>query len=168
MQNRGNETKKERFKRIIVTRVNKVLDGLRFIGHCARKKFYEYSFEDVEDVFDALYKGVTSSRMQYCSPPPKKKFPLTEQAVDISCTNFPPFTIPLPDLPDGSEIEIGYTQTSVKTYVNIHINGAEACSAKFYLGRLVRCISHCEEEVTAQSLGKEYPISAEKQEEKII
>ena len=48
------ETKNERFRRIVVARVNKIIKLIQLIGNCANTANYEYSTQEVEKVFSAL------------------------------------------------------------------------------------------------------------------
>jgi len=52
------ETKAERFKRIGVPRVRRVLEGMGRLRHIANRATYEYSPEDAAKVLEALRKGV--------------------------------------------------------------------------------------------------------------
>lgn len=48
------ETRKKRFKRIAIKRVNKALNQLRILGNLANRSYYDYSDEDINRMFRAL------------------------------------------------------------------------------------------------------------------
>lgn len=56
------ENKRERFVRIAEARTNKILDMLRLLGNCSNKSNYEYTDEDVKQIFTAIDKEVKAAR----------------------------------------------------------------------------------------------------------
>ncbi len=50
----ANETKSEKFTRLAVPRINKVLNGLDSLGKLSNRSSYEYSDEQVEKMFAAI------------------------------------------------------------------------------------------------------------------
>lgn len=48
------ETKRERFLRLAKKRVDKTIDSLRILGNLSNKSVYEYTDEDIEQMFEAL------------------------------------------------------------------------------------------------------------------
>lgn len=56
------ENKRERFVRIAEARTNKILDMLRLLGNCSNKSNYDYTDEDVKQIFAAIDKEVKAAR----------------------------------------------------------------------------------------------------------
>ena len=77
---KSNETKRDRFIRVVERRVNKILDGLDALGMCSNKKNYEYSEADVMKIFKEIEvktKNIKSSFQSAISK--KKEFKLTRR-----------------------------------------------------------------------------------------
>jgi hypothetical protein len=49
-----NETKRDRFVRIVERRVDKILNNLDSLGKCSNRKNYEYSEKDVKKIFGEI------------------------------------------------------------------------------------------------------------------
>jgi hypothetical protein len=56
------ETKRDRFVRIVESRTNKILDMLRLLANCSNKSNYEYSDDDVKQIFSAIEKEVKTTK----------------------------------------------------------------------------------------------------------
>ena len=56
------ENKRERFVRIAEARTNKIIDMLRLLGNCSNKSNYDYSDEDVKQIFAAIDREVKAAR----------------------------------------------------------------------------------------------------------
>jgi hypothetical protein len=52
----NNETKRERFVRIVERRVNGILSSLDSLGKCSSKKNYDYNDEDIKKIFGEIDK----------------------------------------------------------------------------------------------------------------
>ena len=61
----SNNVKRERFIRIVETRVNKILYNLDNLGKCSNKRNYEYSEEDVRRIFREIERKVKETRLQF-------------------------------------------------------------------------------------------------------
>lgn len=59
-----NESKNERFKRLVVDRVNKAVKAIDRVGNCAGSA-YEYTPEEVEAVITALESAVANVKAKY-------------------------------------------------------------------------------------------------------
>ena len=68
--------REERFKKIAVKRVNKILEDLRLLGNCSNKGNYEYSEEDVKKIFAAIDKEYQKCRNKFYGIKDKEKFEL--------------------------------------------------------------------------------------------
>lgn len=47
-------TKRERFEKVAVARVNRIIKDLKLLGNCSNKNNYEYSDKDVRKIFAAV------------------------------------------------------------------------------------------------------------------
>ena len=65
------ESKREKFVRLAEARTNKILDMLQLLGNCANTNAYEYSQQDVDQIFNAIETEVREA---------KKKFQKVESA----------------------------------------------------------------------------------------
>ena len=112
------ESKADRFRRLIEARVNKAIKMIRLIGNCSKENVYEYSPEQVSQVFDVLQDELNQARLKYLLPgKPKKRFSLSEPYCTESLEAHLP-TIYL-DLPDGSCLRA--TATAVDEYPSIDV-----------------------------------------------
>jgi len=63
MVNKISDNKRERFKKLAVSRTNEVLKRLKVLGNCANRSAYEYSEEEINKIFteiDRMVKDVIS------------------------------------------------------------------------------------------------------------
>mgnify|MGYP000951489424 CR=1 FL=1 len=56
------ESKRDRFVRIVENRTNKILDMLRLLANCSNKSNYEYTDEDIKQIFAAIEKEVKATK----------------------------------------------------------------------------------------------------------
>lgn len=59
------ETKKQRFRRLAEQRTNKAIDMLRLIGNLSNRMNYDYSEEDVKQIFDALENELYAAKEKF-------------------------------------------------------------------------------------------------------
>lgn len=59
------ETKKERFERISSARHEKALDAIRLLENCSNKSNYEYTSEDVENLFSDIEKALSDAKASF-------------------------------------------------------------------------------------------------------
>ena len=64
-QERNNETKNEKFRRLAESRVNTVLDRLRLLGQLADKKNYDYTDEQVSKIFRAIDSELKDTKSKF-------------------------------------------------------------------------------------------------------
>lgn len=57
--------KRDRFIKIAEARTNKILDMLRLLGNCSEKSNYEYSEEDVRQIFSVLEREIKNTRSRF-------------------------------------------------------------------------------------------------------
>lgn len=72
------ETKSERFVRIAEKRTNKVLEELRKLGKCADRRTYDYTPEQVQQIFAAVLEATGKARSQYEFPAGRRRFSLSD------------------------------------------------------------------------------------------
>ena len=54
MKSKAEESKHEKFVRLAEARTNKIIDTLQLLGNCANTSFYEYTQDDVDQIFQAI------------------------------------------------------------------------------------------------------------------
>lgn len=57
--------KRDRFVRIVESRVNKIISSLENLGKCSNKRNYEYSENDVRKIFREIERKVKETRLQF-------------------------------------------------------------------------------------------------------
>ena len=71
------DAKKDNFKRIAENRVNKIIDMISKLENLNNTSFYEYTDEQIENIFDAIQKELDKQREQFRKVSKnKKKFEL--------------------------------------------------------------------------------------------
>jgi hypothetical protein len=58
----SNETRRERFIRIVERRVNIILKNMDSLGKCANKKNYEYTDKDIKKIFSEIDKKARETK----------------------------------------------------------------------------------------------------------
>lgn len=66
------ETKEERFKRVAVKRVQRVLDSLRSLSHCSNKRMYQWNNEQLKRIWNALDKELKKCRESFENSEPEE------------------------------------------------------------------------------------------------
>jgi len=59
------ETKRQKFIRIAETRTNSVLDRIRVLSNCSNPYAYEYSDEDVREIFATIDQALKKARAKF-------------------------------------------------------------------------------------------------------
>ncbi|MCG2700236.1 hypothetical protein L6274_04235 [Candidatus Parcubacteria bacterium] len=62
--NKG-ETKNDRFKRIVTKRTNNILNKIRVLSNCSNKNSYNYTFDEVNKVFNTIEKATREARNKF-------------------------------------------------------------------------------------------------------
>ncbi len=70
------ESKRERFKRIAENRTNKIINMIDLLGNCSNKNNYEYTDEDIKNIFNAIESSLKISKMKFAEKQEKGKFKL--------------------------------------------------------------------------------------------
>ena len=63
-----NENKKQRFKRLAMNRTKKVLNNLRILGHCSNRNLYDYSDNEVKEIFRVIEDEVRRIKTMFKKP----------------------------------------------------------------------------------------------------
>lgn len=69
----ADETRRERFVRVATRRVNKILDLLDVLGNCSNPMNYEYTDEQVQQIFDAIRAEVDEVQAKFLPDERKRK-----------------------------------------------------------------------------------------------
>jgi hypothetical protein len=57
--------KRDRFVRIVESRVNKIISSLENLGKCSNKRNYEYNENDVRKIFREIDRKVKETKLQF-------------------------------------------------------------------------------------------------------
>ena len=61
----ADESRHERFQRVAEARTNKIIDMLRLLGNCSTRTNYEYSEDEVQQIFEALEQEMEEARARF-------------------------------------------------------------------------------------------------------
>ena len=61
----ADESRHERFQRVAEARTNKIIDMLRLLGNCSNRTNYEYSEDEVQQIFEALEQEMEEARSRF-------------------------------------------------------------------------------------------------------
>ena len=65
MKSKAEESKHEKFVRLAEARTNKIIDTLQLLGNCANTSFYEYTQDDVDQIFQAIEIEVREAKRKF-------------------------------------------------------------------------------------------------------
>ena len=60
-----NETREDKFTRLAESRVNKIIDALRLLGHLSHKGNYTYTHDQVDAIFKAIQKDLNAAKAKF-------------------------------------------------------------------------------------------------------
>ncbi len=66
------ETKSQKFKRIAENRTNRIIEQIRVLGNLANTSNYEYSLDEVEQIFNSIKKELTNTKELFVMENEKK------------------------------------------------------------------------------------------------
>lgn len=66
------ESKRERFVRIVEARTNKIINMVRLLGNCSNSSAYEYTSADIDKVFLAIENELKEVRRKFSKTESKK------------------------------------------------------------------------------------------------
>lgn len=59
------ESKRERFVRLVEARTNKIIDMIQLLGNCSNQNQYEYTQKDVNKIFSAIQAELDAAKKRY-------------------------------------------------------------------------------------------------------
>ena len=91
------ESKSDRFVRLAEARVNKLIKMIRLLGNCSMKCNYEFTEDQVSQIFSTLYDELYKARAKYSiAKHDKKPFSLSDESEE-SMPEYPHSDLQLPD-----------------------------------------------------------------------
>jgi len=66
------QNKRDRFKKLAVSRTNVVLKRLKVLGNCANRSAYEYTEEEVNKIFSEVERKTREIKAEFHFPKNKK------------------------------------------------------------------------------------------------
>ena len=66
------ETKEQRFKRVVQKRVQNVLDSLRRLSQCSNKRMYAWNDEQLKKIWSAIDKELKDCKATFENTEPKE------------------------------------------------------------------------------------------------
>lgn len=66
--------RQDRFQRIATNRTNKILDMLRLLGNCSNTANYEYTEDEVRQIFSAIESEVKVQKAKFAASKANRKF----------------------------------------------------------------------------------------------
>lgn len=65
MKNATDESKHDKFVRLAEARTNKIIDTLQLLGNCSNTAVYEYSQDEVEQIFQAIEQELKAAKRKF-------------------------------------------------------------------------------------------------------
>ena len=62
MKKQAEESKHDKFVRLAEARTNKIIDTLQLLGNCSNTSVYEYTQDEVEEIFQAIVEPEKATR----------------------------------------------------------------------------------------------------------
>lgn len=116
------ESKSDRFVRLAEARVNKLIKMIRLLGNCSMKCNYEFTEDQVSQIFSTLYEELYKARAKYSlSAREKKRFSLS----DVSEEPVPEYPHTDLQLPDGTTLRASAIDDENFPAINIDMIGFE-------------------------------------------
>ena len=72
MAGKDNETKRDKFVRLAEARTNKIIDMIQLLGNCSNSSVYEYTQQDVEQIFSAIETELREAKKKFLKNEPAK------------------------------------------------------------------------------------------------
>ncbi|HQK35434.1 MAG TPA: hypothetical protein PK074_11980 [Spirochaetales bacterium] len=66
------ETKREKFVRIVEARTNKIINMIQLLGNCSNSSAYEYTPADIDKIFSAIENELKKARKKFSKIDSKK------------------------------------------------------------------------------------------------
>jgi len=65
MDQKNEENRAERFKRVASRRTNEILNRIRILGNCSNKSAYAYTEDDIQKIFSVIEKELRDARGKF-------------------------------------------------------------------------------------------------------
>ena len=65
MKKKVEESKHDKFVRLAEARTNKIIDMLQLLGNCSNTAVYEYTSDEVEEIFQAIEQEVREAKKKF-------------------------------------------------------------------------------------------------------
>lgn len=72
MKKQTGESKHDKFVRLAEARTNKIIDTLQLLGNCANTSVYEYTKDEVGEIFQAIEQELREAKKKFTKAEPKK------------------------------------------------------------------------------------------------
>ena len=72
MKKRAKESKHDKFIRLAEARTNKIIDTLQLLGNCSNTSVYEYTQDEVEEIFQAIEQELREAKKKFTKVEPAK------------------------------------------------------------------------------------------------
>lgn len=76
MNSKISENKRERFKKLAVSRTNEVLKRIKILSNCSNRSAYEYTEEEIYKIFSEIEKNIKEAKNKFKSNNKNKEFKL--------------------------------------------------------------------------------------------
>lgn len=73
-KNKNNESRNEKFCRIAEQRTQKILDMIRLLGNCSNKSSYDYTEDQVDQIFKAIQEATAAAKARFNTKKEDKVF----------------------------------------------------------------------------------------------
>ena len=72
MSKHPEESKHDKFVRLAEARTNKIIDTLQLLGNCSNTSAYEYSQDEVDEIFRAIEQELREAKKRFTKAEPEK------------------------------------------------------------------------------------------------
>lgn len=77
MKDKAQESKRDKFIRLAEARTNKIIDTLQLLGNCSNTSAYEYTPQDIDQIFQAIEFEVRECKKRFSKGDNKKNSKFT-------------------------------------------------------------------------------------------
>ena len=72
MKKKIDESKHDKFVRLAEARTNKIIDTLQLLGNCSNTSVYEYTQDEVDEIFQTIEQEVREAKKKFTKSEPQK------------------------------------------------------------------------------------------------
>ena len=72
MKRQVDESKHDKFVRLAEARTNRIIDTLQLLGSCSNTSVYEYTQDEVEEIFQAIEQELREAKKKFTKSEPEK------------------------------------------------------------------------------------------------